>query len=129
MASGPRKAAGNILVLSVTLLIIFSLFIFRYSRFVRRLRGYHMVKQYSYNPRSFEKLTSGESLNLGWAHGGGRHPEGSYLDYDADKHPGMVRIGTFGCSFTMGEEAARGHEYPSFLRRMFQEKGFKTWRS
>jgi hypothetical protein len=126
MASVPKRNAGNILVLSITLLIIFSVFTIRYGRFIRGFRGYHAVKKYSYTPRAYEELTVGESLDLGWAHGPGRRPEGSYLEHDTVKPPGKLRIGTFGCSFTRGEEAAAGHEYPSFLRKTFQAGGFEN---
>ncbi len=116
--------AGNIAVLLVTLGMIFGLYAAWYRFTIRGLPGYQQLRKMSYRPRVFERLTPEESLNLGWAHDDRRHPEGSYLDFPVEKEPGTIRSGSFGCSFTLGQEAAKGHDYPSFLGWKFREEGY-----
>ena len=45
-----------------------------------------------------------------------------FLNFPQKKSPGAIRVGTFGDSYTYGDEVSDGHDYPSFLQKIFAEK-------
>ena len=101
----------------LTLVIMTSVVYLRYCRLVRH---FPTLKSEYFD---FPLLTNAQILHVGWAHGKKPPLAGSYLDHTLRKTPGTIRIGVFGCSFTQGFETARGHDFPTFLRKMFLAQG------
>ncbi|HXV28414.1 MAG TPA: hypothetical protein VD913_05555, partial [bacterium] len=121
-----KKAVKNILAglacFAVTTSLLFSVFAVRYHFFLKNLDDYYSWAKAPDVPDSeFPKLTGREMANLGYAQTPAEHPPSSYINFPEEKKPGVIRIGTFGDSYTQGIEAAEGHDYPSFLQKHFKD--------
>ncbi len=120
-----KNLLAGLICLAVTLGILFSIFAVRYHYFLKNLNDYYSWAKAPTVPDSeFPKLTSREMANLGYAHTPAEHPVSSYINFPEEKKAGVIRIGTFGDSYTQGIEAAEGHDYPSFLQQQFKKAGF-----
>lgn len=49
----------------------------------------------------------------------------SFLAFKKSKPRGTIRIGCFGDSYTYGTEVFDGHDYPSYLQKLFKDNGFQ----
>lgn len=45
-----------------------------------------------------------------------------FFNFPKEKSEGVIRIGTFGDSYTYGREVSDGNDYPSYLNRLFKNK-------
>jgi hypothetical protein len=50
----------------------------------------------------------------------------SFTNFEPEKPPGSIRIGCFGDSYTYGDEVVDGYDYPAFLQRMFEGRGYQN---
>jgi hypothetical protein len=109
------------LVLAMTLILIGTLYVLRYTYFVRHLTSYDVVDLPSYVEPEFPRLSAHQIANLGWAHTTAHHPKSSYLNIERKKTPGTQRIGVFGDSFVEGMETEYGFDFPSLLEKHFHD--------
>ncbi len=91
--------------------------------FVHRLAVWKEIEKPSFQDLRLPALNERQVMNLGWAHHPDWAPLSSYIYHPMKKPSGTYRIGTFGDSFTEGEETALGHDYPSFLQEQLREAG------
>src|SRR5215471_5847436 len=80
------------IVLLITLTLIGTLYLLRYTYFVRHLALYDIADLPSYIEPDFPKLNALEMANLGWAHTTAHHPKSSYINIERRKPPGTQRI-------------------------------------
>ena len=60
-------------------------------------------------------------LNLGWV---SPARKSSFVHFTQRKAPGIVRIGCIGDSYTYGDEAGPGADYPALLQQRLEERGY-----
>lgn len=121
-----KTTLTGLTISAVTIAILAAAFLIRYDYFLNQLRSYKNHKDTKiteYQDRKFPGLNPRQAINLGFAHGQGHAPASSYIHFPREKTPGKIRIGFFGCSFTVGSETAQGHDFPSLLQRRLREQG------
>ena len=112
---------------SVFILLLISIYLFRYNSFVRSLDHYEQFSSPEDAEAIFPKLSLSQIINLGWAHSPTNttnpYPKSSYLNFNQTKPHNTIRIGIFGGSSVYGQEVANGFDFPSLLQDKFNESG------
>jgi hypothetical protein len=49
-----------------------------------------------------------------------------FKDFSFEKKAGVTRIGCFGDSYTAGDGAGKGYDYPNFLQKLFDDNGYNV---
>lgn len=119
----PRELSFGIFSLVLCFLLFILFWYVKFTFYVKHLEGYEARTSPSYKAPETPGVNPRQLLDLGWAHSPDSRPDCSYTMCAREKKPHAIRIGVFGCSFVFGTEVARGHEFPTWLQRRFQEAG------
>ncbi|MEZ4649683.1 MAG: SGNH/GDSL hydrolase family protein [Candidatus Eisenbacteria bacterium] len=120
--SRAKRIVFTSIVLLLPILVVTIPYAWRYADYMRHLEKPAGLEDGTYVPPAMPGLTPEQLLQVGKAHKEDA-PNHSYLRHAADKAEGTVRIGVFGGSFTLGEEAALEHDVSTHLERLLEEAG------
>ncbi len=121
--SGTKKVLFSLIVLLIPMLFVLLPYIARYHQYRTGLEAPPGLEDGTYDPPEMPELTPEQLLQVGKGHQARKPPLQSYLNYPREKSPGTVRVGIFGGSFSLGEEAALEHDTATHLERLLAEGG------
>ena len=117
-----KRIVFTSIVLLIPVMFVTVPYAWRYASYMGRLEKPAGLDDGTYQPPKMPGLTPEQLLQLGKAHKEDA-PIRSYLRHPARKPEGVVRIGVFGGSFALGEEAAPEHDVSTHLERILEEAG------
>ena len=118
-----KRIGFTLVVLLIPILFVTLPYAWRYTQYMSQLEVPPGLKEGTYIPPAMPELTPAQLLQVGGGHKEHAPPLQSYLNYTEAKPPGTIRVGIFGGSVSLGEEAALEHDLSTHLERRLSEAG------
>lgn len=123
----PLTPAKRVLFTAVVLLIpalfVTLPYVWRYRAYMAQIEVPPGLFEGTYEAPSMPLLSAEELVQIGKGHKEAAPPNRSYLVHAAEKPAGTVRIGIFGGSVALGEEAALPHDLSTHLQHRLEAAG------